>query len=431
MAKKVAYIFPIAHRHPQWQHISSDQWNDWHWQLSNRLTKIEHLQQLMGRFLSEEELAAYQNTSSQFMMSLTPYYASLMNMSNPQDPIRVQAIPQPGETLVLQDELSDPLGEESHMPVPGLTHRYPDRVLLYCTHNCPVYCRHCTRKRKVSHPSTSASTLQIEQGIAYIREHPEIRDVVISGGDPLSLSDERLFALLKNLQDIPHMQMMRLGTRNPVTLPQRITKEFATHLKKLNSRRFEKGLLKPIFISTHFNHPNEVTDEAAEACFRLANAGSPLGNQMVLLRGVNDNITTVRELYKLLIRMRVKPYYLYLCDPVPGTGHFRTSVETGLEIIDGLRGHTSGYLTPQLAIDAPGAGGKILIPNGIVGRHVTPHYTIWKLINSQQEIFYYAAPSDHSKYYERSRKPEPASFALHEIKNTHLKSIILNQVEIK
>lgn len=420
-------LFPVSKKHNYWKDIPDDKWNDWHWQQVNRLTKLEHLKQVMGDSLRKEEISAFEKTSMNFMMGITPYYFSLIDLNDKNCPMRLQSIPQEEEAVKFVDDIEDPLGEEHDMPVPGLTHRYPDRVLLYTTHNCPVYCRHCTRKRKVSNPGSAATSSQIELGLGYLRNHPEVRDVVISGGDPLSLSDERLFRIISDIQDIKNIEMMRLGTRNLVTLPQRITKEFAEKLRELNSRDFE-GIRKPVYVNTHFNNPGECTPEAREACFRLGMAGSPLGNQCVLLKGVNDDVNTMKELNKKLLSMGVKPYYIYLCDPVEGTAHFRTPVEKGLEIIDNIRGHTSGFATPQLVIDAPNGGGKILIPNGIVGRNVNKNYTVWKLINFEHGFFYYVAPTDTTDYYVRHKKPIPPSFDLEELKNTHLKQAYENNL---
>ncbi len=412
--------FPITKKHPFWKDISDEQWNDWHWQQANRITKIEQLKDLMKDDVTPEEIDAFNRTSNDFMMGITPYYASLINFKDKKDPVRLQSVPQIEETVPFLDEINDPLGEEHDMPVPGITHRYPDRVLLYTNHNCPVYCRHCTRKRKVSNPHSMATTTQIEMGLDYLRKHPEVRDVVVSGGDPLSLSDDKLFKLLSDIQDIPNIEMMRLGTRNMVTLPQRVTKEFAQRLKELNSRLID-GKRKPIYVNTHFNNVMECTEEAAEACYRLTMAGSPVGNQAVLLHGVNDKIEVMKELNIKLLTMCVKPYYIYLCDPVAFTAHFRTPVENALEIIDNIRGHTSGFATPQLVIDAPQGGGKTLIPNGIVGRHVGKEYTVWKIINFEKTYYYYLAPNDNTNYYIRYKKPVPPTFDVNDARESHLK----------
>jgi lysine 2,3-aminomutase len=276
-------------------------------------------------------------------------------------------------------DLEDPLGEEKDMPVPGVTHRYPDRVLFYTTHNCPVYCRHCTRKRKVSDPSSSAANAQLEIGLNYINEHKEIRDVVISGGDPLSNSDDRLEYILSRLRAMEHIQVFRLGTRNLVTLPQRITDSFAQMLRKYH----------PVFIHTHFNHPKECTKEAFDACAKLADAGCVINNQMVLLKGVNDKPEIVKELNHKLLMMRVRPYYIFQCDMAKGISHFRTSIETGLNIIKSLRGHTSGMAVPHYVIDGPGGGGKIpLVPNYVEKREGKK----WFVRNYKGDLYEYIEP---------------------------------------
>jgi lysine 2,3-aminomutase len=401
--------FPITRKSKFYSDIDVAAWNDWHWQQANRIIRMEQLKSIMGPDLTDEEIHAFESLSNDFMMGITPYYISLFDHSDKKHPLRLQCIPQIGELEEPIDVLDDPLGEEHDMPVPGLTHRYPDRVLLYTTHNCPVYCRHCTRKRKVSNPLSSSSMKQIEAGMEYIRQHKEVRDVVISGGDPLSMSDDKLFKIISDLQDIPHIEMMRLGTRNLVTLPQRITTEFSERLLKANSRLIG-GKRKPVFVNTHFNNPAECTDEAAEACFRITSAGSPLGNQSVLLKGINDDPAVMKELCTRLLQMGIRPYYIYLCDPVTGTVHFRTPVEKALEIIDAMRGHTSGFATPQMVIDAPGGGGKILIPNNITGRHVAKTHTVWRLVNFEKGTYFYVAPNDQTDYYRRFEKPVPPDF---------------------
>ncbi len=264
-----------------------------------------------------------------------------------------------GELTIDSTDLEDPLGEEKDMPVPGITHRYPDRVLFYTTHNCAMYCRHCTRKRKVSDPSSATQKTQLEQGLDYIRNHPEIRDVVISGGDPLSNSDERLDHIMTELRKMDHIEVFRLGTRNMVTLPQRINDDFIQMIRKH----------QPVYVHTHFNHPKECTSEAFEACARLADAGCAINNQMVLLKGINDDPETVKELNHKLLMMRVRPYYIFQCDLAQGISHFRTPVQTGLDIIEKLRGWTSGMAVPHYVVDGPGGGGKIpLIPEYVKER---------------------------------------------------------------
>jgi lysine 2,3-aminomutase len=340
-----------------WKDVPDTLWNDWHWQQRERVTRLDQLERVLH--VTPDERRAAVETEAEFQMGITPYYAALMDPDDPSCPIRLQSVPTLGETIISASDLEDPLAEERDMPTPGITHRYPDRVLFYTTHNCPVYCRHCTRKRKVADPTSAAAKRQIEDSLAYIARHPEIRDVVISGGDPLSLSDERLDYILGRLRAIPHVDIFRLGTRNLVTLPQRVTDEFVRMLREHH----------PVYVNTHFNHPKECTAEAFEAARRIADAGCPIGNQMVLLKGVNDDPAVVKELNHKLLLMRIRPYYIYQCDLARGIGHFRTPVETGIEIIEKLRGHTSGLAVPQFVVDAPNGGGKIPVnPNYVVRR---------------------------------------------------------------
>ena len=357
-----------------WRDVKDEDWNSWIWQQQNRVRSLEQLEKAL--VLSPEERQAFEASHKKFNMSITPYYISLMDPNDPKCPIRQQAVPQLGEMKILKTDLEDPLGEERDMPVPGITHRYPDRVLFYTTHNCPVYCRHCTRKRKVANPSTAAKQDQIESGLNYIRSHPEIRDVIISGGDPLSNSDDRLAYILSSLRAMPHIEIFRLGTRNMVTLPQRVTDEFVKMVSKYH----------PLYINTHFNHPKECTAEAFDACKRLADAGCVLGNQMVLLNGINNDPAIVKELNHKLLMMRVRPYYIYQCDLSEGISHFRTPIEDGIDIIENLRGWTSGLAVPHFVIDAPGGGGKISVgPRTVVektGNKIT-------LVNYQKKLFTY------------------------------------------
>jgi lysine 2,3-aminomutase len=339
-------VLGVSPRGP-WGDVSEEQWNDWRWQQRNRVQRADQLERVVQ--LTDEEREAIRETSGKFRMSITPYYAALMDPSDPHCPVRKQAVPALDELLVSSVDLADPLGEESYMPIPGITHRYPDRVLFYVTHNCPVYCRHCTRKRKVSDPTSAAANSQMEAGLAYIRSHPEVRDVLVSGGDPLSLSDNKLERLVRELRAIPHVEIIRLCTRNPVTLPSRITDELVDRLRPY----------QPIFVHTHFNHPRECTPEAALALRRMADAGFTVANQMVLLAGVNDTLAAVKETNHWLLRQRCRPYYLFQADLAEGIGHFRTPIETGLKIIQGLRGFTSGMAVPHFVIDAPGGGGKV------------------------------------------------------------------------
>jgi lysine 2,3-aminomutase len=355
-APTVRSRFPAGGR-SIWKDVPDALWNDWHWQQRERITGLTALERVIR--LTADERRAVVETDAEFHMGITPYYAALMDPDDPTCPIRLQSVPTMEETHILASDLEDPLAEERDMPVPGITHRYPDRVLFYTTHNCPVYCRHCTRKRKVSDPTTAAAKRQIDESIAYIARHPEIRDVVISGGDPLSLSDDRLDDLLGRLRAIPHVEVFRLGTRNLVTLPQRITDDLVAMLRRHH----------PVYVNTHFNHPRECTAEAFDAARRLADAGCVIGNQMVLLKGVNDDPAVVKELNHRLLMMRIRPYYIYQCDLSRGISHFRTPVETGIRIIEALRGHTSGLAVPHFVVDAPSGGGKIpLGPDYVVSR---------------------------------------------------------------
>jgi lysine 2,3-aminomutase len=346
-----------------WKGIPDSLWNDWHWQQRERITKLAQLDKVI-RVTPEERQAAVE-TDAEFHMGITPYYAALMDPEDPTCPIRLQSVPTMGEMQIAAADLEDPLAEERDMPVPGITHRYPDRVLFYTTHNCPVYCRHCTRKRKVADPTSAAAKKQVEDGLAYVAAHREIRDIVISGGDPLSLSDDRLDYILGRLRAIPHVEIFRLGTRNLVTLPQRVTDDFVRMLRRHH----------PVFVNTHFNHPKECTAEAFEAARRLADAGCVIGNQMVLLKGVNDDPKTVMELNHKLLMMRIRPYYIYQCDLAKGISHFRTPVETGIAIIEALRGHTSGLAVPQFVVDAPHGGGKIPVNPEYVVSHEGKRWT--------------------------------------------------------
>lgn len=357
--------------------IEKQDWDDWRWQQRKRFRTIDQLKGVIN--VSEDERHAFERSDAMFHMGITPYYASLMDKDDPRCPIRLQSVPQMGELEILPSDLEDPLGEERDMPVPGITHRYPDRVLFYTTHNCPVYCRHCTRKRKVSDPSTMAPKEQIEVALDYIAKNKSIRDIVVSGGDPLSLSDERLDYILTRLRQIPHVEIFRMGTRNLVTLPQRVTDDFVYMLKQH----------QPVFVNTHFNHPKECTAEALDACRKIADAGCVMGNQMVLLKGVNDDYRIVKELNHRLLLMRVRPYYIYQCDLAQGISHFRTSIKTGLEIMEKLRGHTSGLAVPTYVVDGPGGGGKIPILPEYVVSHKGKELT---LRNFQNRTFTYYEP---------------------------------------
>jgi len=317
------------------------------------ISTAEELGQKLG--LDGKELKALKKVIRKYPMRVNPYYLSLIRVKG--DPIWKQCIPDQME-LLDQEGMVDPLAEERDSPVPGITHRYPDRVLFLVSNQCAMYCRFCTRKRMVGDPRKPVPAGQILQGIEYIRNHPEIRDVILSGGDPLMLTDSRLEFVLKHLREIPHVQIIRIGTRVPCSLPQRITPELCQMLKKYH----------PVYVNIHFEHPREITPESSKACQMLSDAGIPLGNQSVVLKGVNDDPQVMKELMHKLLMIRVKPYYIYQCDLTRGANHFRTKVQKSLEIIQGLRGHTSGLAVPHLVIDAPGGGGKIpLLPDYVIG----------------------------------------------------------------
>lgn len=337
--------------------VSSIQWNDWKWQLGNRITSKEDLMRILN--LSEAEINAFSSERKCFPLSITPYYASLLDREDDRQPIRRAVVPLVDEHLISPVESQDPLSESHDSPVPCLVHRYPDRVLFLVTNFCSVYCRYCTRSRMVGNREHYNTHEQWEQAIDYIKAHPEVRDVLISGGDPLTMETEQLEWILSRLSKIEHVEFIRLGTKVPVVLPQRINTELVTMLKKYH----------PIWMSIHFTHPDELTEETKKACAMLADAGIPLGSQTVLLKDVNDNLPTMKTLMHGLLKARVKPYYLYQCDLVPGSTHFRTSIKKGIELIEGLRGHTSGYAVPSYVIDAPNGGGKIpLLPEYMVGK---------------------------------------------------------------
>ena len=334
------------------------EWNDWRWQLKNCITDVQALSRLIT--LSPAECAAPDIHPRNLPLRITPYYASLLDRENADHPLRRCVVPTSGEFVFSAGESTDPLCEDDHSPVPGLVHRYPDRALFLVTGTCSTFCRYCTRSRMVGKSGNAANNPSLwSAAIDYIQAHPEVRDVLISGGDPLTLPDEALESIVKRLRRIRHVEMIRIGTKMPVSLPQRITVSLVSMLKKYH----------PLWMSLHVTHPEELTPEVEAACARLADAGIPLGSQTVLLKGVNDSIGPLKKLMHGLIRFRVKPYYLYQCDPIPGSSHFRTPVSKGLEMIQGLRGHTSGYAVPTFAIDAPGGGGKIpLLPEYVIGR---------------------------------------------------------------
>ncbi len=332
-----------------WAHVSENNWKDWLWHLKNRITSLEQLEQYMT--LTPEERAGCLFAKGKLAMAITPYFFNLIDRNDLNCPIRRQVIPRIDESIVSTEEMLDSLGEDEHSPVPGLVHRYPDRVLFLVTDRCASYCRYCTRSRLVSNAQGYNFHPEYEQALRYIEAHPEVRDVLLSGGDPLLLSDKKLDHLLSRLRAIPHVEFIRIGSRIPVFLPQRVTPELG--------KIFEKH--GPIWMSIHVNHPKEATRELKDACERLSFAGVPLGNQSVLLRGVNDDPEVIKALVHRLLRMRVRPYYLYQMDLITSGSHFKTDVRKGIEIIKELRGHTTGYAVPQYVIDAPGGGGKVPI----------------------------------------------------------------------
>lgn len=337
--------------------VTKEQWNDWHWQWSNRIEDAETLAKVVK--LSKEEKQGIKLALTRVRMAITPYYASLMDKDNPDCPVRLQAIPRKQESFVRLWELKDPLAEDEDSPVPGLVHRYPDRALFMVTEQCAMYCRHCTRRRVVGVTDTAASPEKLEAGINYISKHKEIRDVLISGGDPFTMSDGKLESIIRAVRDISHVEIVRIGTRTPVVMPQRITEDLGMMLSRYH----------PIYINVHFNHPKEITPESSRACAILAGHGIPLGNQTVLLRGINNCPVIMKKLVHELLKIRVKPYYIYQCDLTWGLEHFRTTTGEGLEIMEYLRGHTSGFAVPTYVVDAPDGGGKIpLSPQYILNR---------------------------------------------------------------
>jgi lysine 2,3-aminomutase len=329
---------------------SERDWTSWSWQLRNRLRTLTSLEKVVT--LSEDERKTIERIGGRLPVGITPYYASLMDPLDAESPVRKTMIPVGAELIRGMGEADDPLDEDGDSPVPGLVHRYPDRVLFLVTNFCATYCRYCTRARMVGHTGEyHFNQAQYGQALDYIRGHPEVRDVLLSGGDPLTMSDDRLEWVLESLRAIPHVEFLRMGTKIPAVLPQRITPELVRMLRRYH----------PLWMSLHFMHPDELTPEVAQACERLADAGIPLGSQTVLLRGVNDDVGTLKRLFQGLLRLRVRPYYLYQCDPISGSAHLRTPVSRGLELIAGLRGHTTGYAVPTFVVDGPGGAGKIAV----------------------------------------------------------------------
>ncbi|AGL01178.1 lysine 2,3-aminomutase [Desulfoscipio gibsoniae] len=383
---------------PLWENVSLKDWQDWRWQITNRITSLDELEQVVH--LQPDEREGIKRSLSTLRMAITPYYASLMDPDDPDCPVRKQAVPLSMEMQDGEHEMEDPLHEDVDSPVPGITHRYPDRVLLLITDQCSMYCRHCTRRRFAGVHDQQRPMRKLEDALNYIRQTPVIRDVLLSGGDSLCINDDHLEFLLKSLRQIDHVEIIRIGTRTPVVMPQRITENLCRIIKKYH----------PVWLNTHFNHPQEITPEARDACACLADIGVPLGNQTVLLRGVNDCPYVIKDLMHQLLKMRVRPYYLYQCDISSGIEHFRTSIAKGIEIIELLRGHTSGLAVPTYVIDAPGGGGKI---------PVAPQYLISQseekvlLRNYEGVVCAYPEPSEKGKSCvdcdncERLRKIDP------------------------
>ena len=363
-----------------WRDVAEADWNDWRWQLKHRITNADQLQRLMPT-LTPEEYAGAKLANTKLALAITPYFFNLIDPADENCPIRLQVIPKVAETLTASWEMSDPCGEDEHSPVPGLVHRYPDRVLFLVTDRCAAYCRYCTRSRLVSNATGYDFHPEFDKQIAYVAAHPEIRDVLLSGGDPLLLSDEKLENLLGRLRAIPHVEFLRIGSRIPTFLPQRITPELCAMLKQFH----------PLFLSIHSNHPRELTTEVRDAMGRLADAGIPLGNQSVLLKHVNDNAEVMKAHMQKLLMCRVKPYYIYQCDLISGSAHLRASVRKGIEIMQQLRGHTTGYAVPQFVIDAPAGGGKVPVNPEYVLSHNADRVVIR---NFEGKIFEYPEAAD-------------------------------------
>lgn len=380
-----------------WKDTPQEKWDDWRWQLSNRLNSVEELEAVIR--LTESEKQALR-ASHLFRVDITPYFASLIDPDDPNCPVRRQVIPTAAELAPFTAMMEDSLAEDRHSPVPGLVHRYPDRVLMLVTTQCASYCRYCTRSRIVGDPSAQFSRSDYDQQLEYLQRTPQVRDVLLSGGDPLVLAPKLLENLIARLRAIPHLEIIRIGSRVPIFLPQRVDAELCDMLSRYH----------PIWFNMHFNHPKEITPEVAAACDRLSRAGVPLGNQSVLLAGVNDCPHVYRKLVHELVKMRVRPYYLYQCDLVEGAGHFRTPVAKGIEIMEALRGHTSGYAIPWYVIDAPGGGGKIpVMPNYLVS--MSDHKVVLRnfegYLTAYEEPLEYAPHDPQTCAYCQAKRPEP------------------------
>lgn len=362
-----------------WPNIAEAEWNDWKWQLKNRITTLEQVKALIN--ITPEEEAGIKKATGRLSMAITPYWGLLIDPDSPRCPIRRQVVPLADEFHIDPTDMLDPCGEDKDSPVPNLVHRYPDRVLLLATDLCASYCRHCTRRRMVGTRERIITNDKFEKAYEYIKSNHRIRDVLISGGDPLMLDDDKLEHMLKALREISHIELLRIGTRVPVTMPMRITPELITMLKRYS----------PLWISIHFNHPKEITREVEAACNTLCDNGFVLGSQTVLLKGINDKPSIMKRLMHELVKIRVRPYYIYQCDPVRGTSHFRTSITTGIQIMEKLRGHTSGYAVPTYVVDAPGGGGKIPVAPNYITAQSKGEFT---LRNFKGETYTYKEPQE-------------------------------------
>ena len=383
----------VSRRAPRWAAVPDEQWNDWRWQLSHRVSTLEEIGDILE--LTDEERSGL-SAPDKFRVDITPYFMSLIDPRDPRDPIRLQVIPTAREHGAFTGMMEDSLAEDRHSPVPGLVHRYPDRVLMLVTTQCASYCRYCTRSRIVGDPTQNFNRQEHEAQLDYLRRTPQVRDVLISGGDALTLAPKVLETIIRGIREIPHVEVIRIGTRVPVFLPQRVDDDLCEMLQRYH----------PLWMNLHFNHPNEITPEVSRAVDRLTRAGIPVGNQSVLLAGVNDCVHVMRALVHRLVENRIRPYYIYQCYLVEGSGHFRTPVGKGLEIMEGLRGHTSGYAVPTYCIDAPGGGGKIpIMPNYLIS--YSDHKVV--LRNYEGYITTYEEPD----VYER-HDPSRCRYCLHE-----------------
>jgi lysine 2,3-aminomutase len=388
-------------RAPAYADVPDEQWNNWRWQLSNRINTVDEFEKVLPLTDSERKALSSANL---FRVDITPYFISLIDPNDPDDPVRRQVVPTDAELVPFTAMMEDSLAEDRHSPVPGLVHRYPDRVLMLVTTQCASYCRYCTRSRIVGDPSATFSRAEFEMQLDYLQRTPQVRDVLLSGGDPLVLAPKILEEILRRLREIPHIEIVRIGSRVPVFLPMRVTDELCDMLQKYH----------PLWMNIHVNHPNEISLELATATDKLTRAGIPLGNQAVLLAGVNDNVHIQRELVQQLVRIRVRPYYLYQCDLVEGAGHLRTPVGKGIEIMEGLRGHTSGYAVHQFIVDAPGGGGKIPVsPTYLLS--YSDHKVV--LRNYEGYITTYEEPTDYlpseAAKYKGTKRPEPGQAGVH------------------